>query len=240
MAEPCTDGPACSLRLSFSRQVAAICIKRGAMTRRTFFLALLALTTCLPTQAQTSEAIHAAVLSDSDAAAVAGVGRYLNSLRTLKARFIQVGPDGAVTQGTMWLQRPGRMRFAYDKPSPLLLVAGGGNVVFHDAQLDQTTNIPAGNTPLGLLLADTITLSGDVTLTAFQRTPGGLQLTLVRTKTPGDGSLTLMLNANPLALTGWSVVDAQGRETRIRISSVQLGGSFDQSLFTFVDPDEGR
>ena len=206
------------------------------MKRRTLCLGLLVLSVPAAGRAQT----RAAVLSDADQAMLVSVGRYLNSLRTLKARFVQIGPDGAVTQGTMWLQRPGRMRFEYDKPSPLLLVAGNGTVVFHDAQLDQTTNIPVGNTPLGLLLADTIVLSGDVTLTDFQRPPGGLQLTLVRTRTPGDGSLTLTLNASPLALTGWSVVDAQGRETRIRISSVQLGGSFDQALFAFTDPDEGK
>jgi outer membrane lipoprotein-sorting protein len=62
----------------------------------------------------------------------------------------------------------------------------------------------------------------------------------VRTSAPGDGSLTLMLNAAPLALTGWSVVDAQGRETRLRMSGVRLGGDFDQALFTFTDPDEGK
>ncbi len=206
------------------------------INRRMLGLTMLALATPARLLAQ----VHAAVLSDADQATVAGVARYLNGLRSLKARFLQVGPDGAITQGTLWLQRPGRMRFEYDKPSPLLLVAGQGTVVFHDSQLGQTTNIPVGNTPLGLLLADTITLSGDVTLTDFQNPPGQLQLTLVRTKTPGDGSLTLALNASPLALTGWSVVDAQGRETQLRISAVQLGGNFDQSLFTFVDTDEGR
>ena len=206
------------------------------MNRRMICFSLLALSVPEWSLAQ----IHAAVLSDADQSALSGVARYLNGLRSLKARFLQIGPDGVTTQGTMWLQRPGRMRFQYDKPSPLLLVAGQGTVVFHDAQLGQTTNIPVGNTPLGLLLADTITLSGDVTLTDFQRPPGQLQLTLVRTKTPGDGSLTLALNANPLALTGWSVVDAQGRETQLRISAVELGGRFDQSLFTFVDPDEGK
>jgi outer membrane lipoprotein-sorting protein len=49
-----------------------------------------------------------------------------------------------------------------------------------------------------------------------------------------------MLNADPLALVGWSVVDAEGRETRLRISDVQLGGTFDESLFTFIDPDSGK
>ncbi len=196
-------------------------------------LCLVLLSVPLAARAQT----HAAVLSDADEAALRQVAAYLNGLRALKARFLQVGPDGATTTGTLWLERPGRMRFQYDPPSPLLLVAGGGTVVFHDSKLDQTTNIPVNQTPLGLLLADTIRLSGDVTVTAFDRPQGQLLITLVRTKTPADGSLTLALNAAPLALVGWSVVDAQGRETRLRMSNVQPGGPYDAKLFTFVDTD---
>ena len=128
------------------------------------------------------------------------------------------------------------MRFQYDRPSPLLLVAGHGLVVFHDASLDQTTNIPIGQTPLGILLRDHVTLAGDVTVTAFEPDPDQWQVTLTRTATPGDGSLTLLLSPAPLALVGWSVVDAQGNETRIRLSDVVQGGDFDPALFTFVDP----
>ena len=126
----------------------------GGMNRRTCLL-LAAAAFAWPARAQT----HAAVLSDADQNTLTSVARYLNGLRTLKARFLQIGPDGVTTHGTLWLDRPGRMRFAYDTPSPLLLVAGRGTVVFHDSQLGQTTNIPVANTPLGLLLADTITLS---------------------------------------------------------------------------------
>jgi len=210
------------------------------MNRRTL-LAALAL---IPIATSANAQIHAAVLSDADQATLVQVSAYLNSLRTLQARFLQIGPDGATTRGNVWLDRPGRMRFQYDPPSPLLLVAGHGVVIFHDSQLDQTTTIALTQTPLGLLLADTVTLSGpgsgDITVTDFQRPPGQIQITLVRTKTPGDGSLTLSLNAAPLALTGWSVVDAQGRETRLLMSNIRLGGSFDPALFTFTDPDGGK
>ncbi len=181
--------------------------------------------------------VHGAVLSDADQGALDRVGAYLNALRTLKGRFVQIGPDGKTSTGTVWLSRPGRMRFQYDPPSPLLLVAGHGVVVFHDSQLGQTTNIPVGQTPLGLLLADQIALRGDVTVTSFIRDQGQLLITLVRTKSPGDGSLTLMMNENPLALVGWSVVDAEGRETRLRIADVKLGGEFDDQLFQFNDPE---
>ena len=198
-----------------------------------FLAAALAFAAAAPAHAQ----VHGAVLTDQQQALVNQVAAYLNGIRTIKARFLQTAPDGKTEQGTVWLQRPGRMRFQYDPPSPLLLVAGHGSVIFHDSKLGQTTNIPLAQTPLGLLLADQITLSGDVTLTDFQRPPGQLVLTLVRTKTPGDGSLTLYLEAAPITLTGWTVVDAQGQQTTIRLTNVRPGGQFDASLFTFVDPD---
>ena len=201
--------------------------------KRTFLAAALAFAAAAPAHAQ----VHGAVLTDQQQALVNQVAAYLNGIRTIKARFLQTAPDGKTEQGTVWLKRPGRMRFQYDPPSPLLLVAGHGSVIFHDSKLGQTTNIPLAQTPLGLLLADQITLSGDVTLTDFQRPPGQLVLTLVRTKTPGDGSLTLYLEAAPITLTGWTVVDAQGQQTTIRLTNVRPGGQFDASLFTFVDPD---
>jgi len=196
-----------------------------------FLLATLAAALPLPCMAQP----HAAVLPDSGAAALRQVQAYLNGLHTLTGHFLQIGPDGGTSTGTFWLARPGRMRFQYDPPSQLLLVAGHGLVVFHDGKLDQTTNIPMGETPLGLLLRDTTTLTGDVTVTDFQTPPGQIQVTLVKTKSPGDGSLALRLNANPLALIGWSVVDNQGRETRVRLTSVIAGGEFPASLFSYID-----
>lgn len=203
------------------------------MMRPTWLLAAFLILTVAPhARAQ----MHAAVLSDTDQADVGHIETYLDSLSTLKARFLQTAETGKTAQGTAWLQRPGRMRFEYDKPSPLLLVAGHGIVVFHDASLEQTSNIPLSQSPLGVLLGDHVKLHGDVTVTDFQRLPGQYTLTLVRTASPGDGTLTLNINQTPLQLTGWSVVDAQGQETRVRLSQIALGGDFPSSLFTYIDP----
>lgn len=200
------------------------------------FLILLAALASIALAPPGFAAPHAAVLSDADQATLRSVENYLNGLHTLKAKFLQIGPDGATSTGTAWLDRPGRMRFEYDPPSPLLLVASHGTVVFRDNKVDQTSNIPMDQTPLGLLLRDRVALSGDVTVTDFQHPPGQLRITAVKTASPDDGSLTLELNDNPLALEGWSVVDAQGRETRVRLSQATVGGDFDPSLFVFVDP----
>ena len=171
-----------------------------------------------------------------DSADLARIEAYLDTLRTLKGQFLQVAPNGAITRGTAWLDRPGRMRFQYDPPSPLLLVAGHGLVVFHDKQLNQTSNIPIGQTPLGILLADHVHLGGDVTVTGLQRLPGQLQVSLIRTASPGDGTLTLIFADNPLTLRQWTVLDAQRQETRVTLYNVETGGHFDQKLFEFIDP----
>jgi outer membrane lipoprotein-sorting protein len=171
-----------------------------------------------------------------DQADLARIETYLDSLRTLKARFLQVAPNGSLSQGTVWLERPGRMRFQYDPPSPLLLVAGHGLVVFNDKSLNQTSNIPISKTPLGILLADHVQLHGDVTVTDMQRLPGQVQVSLVRTASPGDGTLTLIFADNPLTLKQWTVLDAQRQETRVTLFNAQTGGSFDPKLFEFIDP----
>lgn len=201
------------------------------MNRRTLLLApFLAPFLASAASAQTP------ALSPQDRADIAQVETYLNGIRTLHSRFRQIAPNGGTSEGQVWLERPGRLRFEYDPPSPFLLVGGHGLLVFHDSQLKQTSNIPLGSTPLGLLLQDNLRLSGDVTVAGLTRAPGQLQVRLFRTKAPADGTLTLIFADAPLALRQWSVVDAQRQETRITLYNVELGGTFNQKLFEFVDP----
>lgn len=202
------------------------------MNRRSLLLASL----CAPLLAPTARAQAQAALTPQDRADIARIEGYLNGVRTLHSRFRQTAPNGGTSEGQAWLERPGRLRFEYDPPSPFLLVGGHGLLVFHDSQLKQTSNIPLGSTPLGLLLQDNLRLSGDITVAGLTRAPGQLQVRLLRTKSPADGTLTLIFADAPLALRQWSVLDAQRQETRITLYNVELGGTFNQKLFEFVDP----
>lgn len=199
------------------------------------FLPLLACAGMVPAhqaQAQAQSAAAAATaLTPADRGWIDRIQDTLNGITTLKGRFQQIAPDGRRSTGVVWLDRPGRMRFEYDKPSPLLLVAGGGRLVFTDSALKQTTEIPLDKTPLGLLLRPQLSLSGDVTATGFRHDNGMLQVTLVRTASPSDGSLTVFMTEAPLALRGWSVVDAQGRETRIDLFDLSAGAGMPAGLF---------
>ncbi len=181
--------------------------------------------------------VRAAPLTPQDRADLLRIQAYLDSIRTLHARFLQVAPDGRTSEGQAWLERPGRMRFQYDPPAPFLLVAGHGLLVFYDSALKQTSNIPLGSTPLSILLANQVTLFSDgVTVTGFRRLPGQLQVSLVRTASPQDGTLTLVFAEPPLALRQWVVTDAQGKQTTVTLYDVQLGGSYPDKLFEFIDP----
>ncbi|HBK08561.1 MAG TPA: outer membrane lipoprotein carrier protein LolA [Acetobacteraceae bacterium] len=183
---------------------------------------------------------RADTLSAQDKADIARVETYLDGLKSLKARFTQVAQNGSISEGTAWLERPGRMRFQYNPPSPFLLIAAHGVLTFNDSSLQQTSNISLGRTPLGILLADKVDLNGAVTVTGVQRFPGQLQVTLIRTETPGDGSLTLIFADPPLTLRQWTVVDAQRRETHVTLYNAKTGGSFDPQLFEQISPPAAK
>ena len=204
--------------------------------RRTLLLAATAL---LPFSL-TARAAPGLALTAEDQPDISRIEAYLNGLKSLKAHFLQVTQDGAVSEGTAWLERPGRMRFQYDPPAPFLLIASHGVLTFHDSALQQTTNIGLGRTPLGILLAADVKLSGAVTVTGLQRLPGQLQVTVVRTDNPGDGSLTLIFADPPLTLRQWTVVDAQRRETHVTLYNAQTGGSFDPALFEQISPPSAK
>lgn len=197
------------------------------LLRRTLLLSAAALAPI----SLTANAAAGPTLSAQDKTDIGRIEAYLNGLKTLKAHFMQVAQDGSVSEGTAWVERPGRMRFQYDPPAPFLLIAAHGVLTFHDSALQQTSNIGLNRTPLGILLAERVELSGAVTVTEIQRLPGQIQLTLVRTESPGDGALSLIFADPPMTLRQWTVVDAQRRETHVTLYNAQTGGNFDPQLF---------
>lgn len=185
--------------------------------------------------------VAAAQMSGQDQADLARIEAYLNSIRTLKARFVQTASDGSTASGIALLQRPGKMRFQYDPPTPFLLVANHGFLTFVDSQLNQTSHIPLSRTPLGILLSDRVALSGEVTVTKLEHLPGQLQISLVRTANPGEGTLTLIFADNPLVLRQWIVLDQQGKQTRVAFTNMDVGASINSSEFEHQDalPETG-
>ncbi len=210
------------------------------ISRRSSLIAVAAL--CAPTFAigQQPKTSAPASLDARDRADVARLEAYLNSLRTLTARFLQVSERGATAEGRIYLQRPGRLRLEYADPVPLLVVAARGQIIQHDKQLKQTTYLPLSSTPAAVLLRETVALSGNVTVTGVERGPNVLRVTIVQTDDPRAGRLTLIFAERPLQLTNWVVVDGQGATTRVALSEIQTDVPIPAQLFEFREEAPNR
>jgi len=177
----------------------------------------------------------AAVLSPQDMNDLRRIAAYLNAIHTMTARFRQSSTGGGIATGSLWMARPGRMRFEYDPPSPILLIADRFYVYYVDKQLAQMSKVGLKSTPAWFLLRDPITFD-DLLIKRFERGTNTLTITIVDPKEPDNGSLTIEFNGQPLALRQWTIVDQQHKTTTVSISNVQLGLALDPELFVYQDP----
>jgi outer membrane lipoprotein-sorting protein len=207
----------------------------SVMTTRRRLLTLAATAAVLgPLAAQAAS--PAPPLSADDQALVAKAVAYLEGLTEAQGRFVQSDGHGPATQGELYLKRPGKARFAYAPPSGLLVVSDGGRVIRYDPRLNTFDAVPLGATPLSLFLARTIRLDRGVQVTRVSRAADGFSVTARDGKKETSGQIVLNFTDNPMALTGWSVTDAQGRTTQIRITGLQRVSGLDPALFVLKDP----
>ncbi len=174
-------------------------------------------------------------LTPQDNADLQRISAYLNSIRTMYAKFRQVASGGGVATGQLWMARPGRMRFEYDPPSPILLLADMFYVYYIDKELIQMSKVGLKSTPAWLLLRDPITF-GDLIVTRFERGTNTIKLTVVEQAEPDNGSLTMVFSDNPLALRQWSIVDQQRKTTTVSLYDERFGMALDPKLFVYQDP----
>lgn len=174
-----------------------------------------------------------ATLSTQDKEDISRIEGYLNELVTLQAGFLQIASNGDVATGKLFMSRPGKMRFEYDPPAPILMIADGVFLIYIDKDLEQVTHIWQNSTVVGVLVRENITLKGEVTVTKFERSPGVLRATVSDTEDPENGSITLVFSDQPLALRKWVVTDIQGVNTTVTLTGLQTGGELDPELFVF-------
>lgn len=194
---------------------------------RTFMTAvlatlLLAFAAALPAQAQTG---------------VPELEKYINSFKSAKARFVQSNPNGSVVQGTLYLRRPGRMRFEYDPPSQLKIVADGYQVTMWDPATRDFGQWPIGWTAATFLVRENLSLSGDLRVEKIDRVNGLLEFTMSQTKKPQEGKVIVRLAENPLTLRGWTIVDNKGHQVTVSLNDFQTGVQIADSIFKNDGPD---
>ena len=195
-----------------------------------------ALATFAPNLAQASTPSG---LTAADQALIDQANAYLQGLEHVKGRFEQTSPRGAVSTGDLFVQRPGKARFAYDPQFGLLVVADGKTITVYDSRLKTFDRAPLNATPLSMLLSHEVRLDRDVSILRVDRYPDYFALTLRDTTGRAEGRIVLYFNANPTSLRGWTVIDAQGTQTQIRVLDLQ-STDLDPDLFVLRDPRQGR
>ncbi len=176
-----------------------------------------------------------AVLQSNEMQAVLKAELYLNRIKTLHARFVQVSSNGAYAEGEVYIRRPGRLRFEYDPPHPILLIADGLNLLYYDKELKQATFIPLWETPLWFLIRKRVDLSGDIEVTEVEQADGAVRLTLEEKGEGESGAITLVFSDRPFALRKWEVTDAQGITTQVTLLNPELGHEIPDEMFDYSD-----
>ena len=179
--------------------------------------------------------VPANIFSSFDAnqkAQAARVSAYLSSLQTLVGNFVQVGPDGSKTKGDFYIQKPGKVRFEYDEPSPIDIVADGSSVAVRDRKLATQDIYPLSQTPLRYLLSDRIDLLKDTNVVNVTADDVFISVTIEEKQTLiGTSRLMLMIGAKDGQLKQWTVTDPQGYDTTVAVYNLDSSKKVDPGLF---------
>jgi len=179
--------------------------------------------------------VPASIFTTFDAtqkAQAAKVSAYLSSLQTLVGNFVQVGPDGSKSTGDFYIQKPGKVRFEYDPPSPVELISDGSSLAVRDRNLATQDIYPLSQTPLRYLLSDRIDLMKDTDVVSVTSDDMFISITIEEKQALiGTSRLMLMVGAKDGQLKQWTVTDPQGYETTVAVYNLDTTKKIDPSLF---------
>lgn len=177
-------------------------------------------------------AAQAAPLAPDEQALIQKANAYFNSVKTMAADFSQVGSDGRRSRGHLYLSKPGKMRFEYDKPSPIEIVADGKSVAVRDRKLGTQDLYLIGQTPLKFLLRSSIDIARDTKVLAVEEDESSVDITIEDKATLGGTSrIRLVFDPKSFALKQWTVSDPQGGDTTVTLANVDLDARPDAGKF---------
>lgn len=160
------------------------------------------------------------------------ISGYLNQLRTAKGEFTQINDDGSISSGTIYIKRPGKVRFEYNAPDSGLVVAGANTVVIYDKKSNQPAETyPLARTPLSIILADNVNLGRAKMVTGHSYDGTATTVTAQDPANPQYGNIQMKFTGNPVQLRQWIINDGNGSSTTVVLGDMQVGGNISNSLF---------
>jgi len=158
------------------------------------------------------------------------IADHFASVKTMSGEFVQFGPRGEQTGGKFYISRPGKIRFNYEAPSPMRVIADGKSVVIGNQKMKTWDIYPLSKTPLKLLLSDNIDLTGKM-VRDVKEEADLITIVLGDRSVFGDATITLMFDPKTYDLRQWTITDAQKKDTSVMIFNVKNGVPMDDKVF---------
>jgi outer membrane lipoprotein-sorting protein len=162
------------------------------------------------------------------------ISDYINSFQTLKSDFTQISPKGTASRGVLMISKPGKLRFEYAAPNPLLIVSDGRWLTIKDRVREKGDQFPLSATPLRLVVSPKIDLLAETNVVAFESKDGITSVSLADRKDNLGGYITMIYDEAHNQLQQWVIVDGKGRQTTVQLANIETGGKFDPKLFIGV------
>ena len=177
----------------------------------------------------------------ADKLSLGQISSYLNGIGTAQAEFSQINDDGTLSTGTLYIKRPGKMRFEYNPPDQTLVVASNLAVAIFDNKSNQPSETyPLAQTPLSIILAPRVDLSRARMVTGHSFDGTATLVTAQDPDHPEYGSITMSFTGNPVELRQWIVNDGDGGRTTVVLGALELGGTLSNRLFDLGGSESGR
>lgn len=165
------------------------------------------------------------------------ISSYLNAMTTAKGEFTQINGDGTISTGTIYIKRPGRVRFEYNAPDTGLVIAGSNTVVIYDTKSNQPPETyPLARTPLSIILARNVNLTQAKMVTGHAYDGTATTVTAQDPENPQYGNIQMKFTGPTPELRQWIINDGNGSQTTVILGELQKGGSLPNKLFDVGNP----
>ncbi|MEW7007947.1 MULTISPECIES: outer-membrane lipoprotein carrier protein LolA [unclassified Lentilitoribacter] len=170
------------------------------------------------------------ITAKADGKIAQNIASHFASVKTMMGEFVQLNPDGNQIAGKFFISRPGKLRFNYEKPSPVRVISDGRNLVVGNQKLKTWSLYPLRTTPLKLLLANKINLKSK-DIKSVTETDSLVTIVMGNKTIFGKSTITMMFDPASYELRQWTIKDVQGKETTVLIFNVETGVDFAKSVF---------
>ena len=165
--------------------------------------------------------------------AIERINAYLNEIKTLRADFLQVATNGEIASGKLYMSRPGKIRFEYTPPSPILILSDGTFLIYIDKHLEGMTHFFLSNSPISFLVKKSVRITDDTEIISFSQKANIIRIKLAKLNQIDKGTITLNFTNQPFNLRKWVVADPQGVETTVILSNMEKNITLNPKLFEF-------